>query len=92
MCLQGLKRREGVGWRLARLRRRAGHTRCTRCCFCLTHTLNAPPPSTPPNLTQHAAESQLLKSATYQRLMAGCAVKSAGFLAVLLANIPATFE
>ncbi|PNW71573.1 hypothetical protein CHLRE_16g659800v5 [Chlamydomonas reinhardtii] len=41
---------------------------------------------------KHAAESQLLKSATYQRLMAGCAVKSAGFLAVLLANIPATFE
>ncbi|KAG2441815.1 hypothetical protein HXX76_003424 [Chlamydomonas incerta] len=41
---------------------------------------------------KHAAESQLLKSATYQRLMAGCAAKSAGFLAVLLANIPTTFE
>lgn len=35
---------------------------------------------------KHAAESQLLKSATYQRLMAGCAAKSAGYLAVLLAN------
>ncbi|KAG2451738.1 hypothetical protein HYH02_003518 [Chlamydomonas schloesseri] len=41
---------------------------------------------------KHAAESQLLKSATYQRLMAGCAIKSAGFLAVLLANIPDTFK
>ncbi|KAG2485765.1 hypothetical protein HYH03_015479 [Edaphochlamys debaryana] len=39
---------------------------------------------------KHAAESQLLKSATYQRLMAGCALKSAGFLAVFLANLPAT--
>ncbi|GLC45483.1 hypothetical protein PLESTB_000318900 [Pleodorina starrii] len=40
---------------------------------------------------KHAAESQLLKSATYQRLMAGCAAKSAGFLAVLLINTPATW-
>ncbi|EFJ44446.1 hypothetical protein VOLCADRAFT_106429 [Volvox carteri f. nagariensis] len=41
---------------------------------------------------KHAAESQLLKSATYQRLMSACVLKSAGFLAVLLINTPATFR
>ncbi|GIL50255.1 hypothetical protein Vafri_6479 [Volvox africanus] len=41
---------------------------------------------------KHAAESQLLKSATYQRLMAGCALKSVGFLAVLAANTPSTLQ
>ncbi|GLI63193.1 hypothetical protein VaNZ11_006090 [Volvox africanus] len=41
---------------------------------------------------KHAAESQLLKSATYQRLMAGCALKSVAFLAVLAANTPSTLQ